>query len=135
MADVDLTGANGTVTWSGSDGPTVARVSVVRGRIFRRENRTTRPLSVQHRSSYGPWEGGALLRVVITDDGHPPLPTPATQGTLVIKQNNTLQTLTLKGAMTAIGNLGYNALAGDQQFIDYQFNLDGRTTSDIPVVA
>jgi len=136
MADVDLTGANGNITYSGAELTSItARTTVVRGAIRRREFRTTRQLYVQHRYAYGPWEGSLIVRIAVTDDGHPALPSCPTQATLVVKQRSGAQNLTLLGTMNAMGNLGFNALSGEPQALDYSFVLDGRTTSDTPAVS
>ena len=115
MADEVLTGGDGVVSFSSGGAEIssiVGRLCVVRGRIFRQKFRVTRPLYLQHRYAYGPWDGGAVLRLSITDDGHPALPSAPTLATMLIKQDTSLQVLTLKGCIHGLGNIGYNSLVG-----------------------
>lgn len=132
MANIDITGADGNVTYttlvSGTNAPTVANVVVVRGRIFRPTATTTRPGSLTARKTLGEWNGGGVLRVVATDDGTPPL-IEGTHGILNVFLKSS-QKITVPIVFTAMGGLGYTSLQGETpQFWDYEFIVSATATS------
>jgi len=132
MANVDLIGADGTITYttlvSGTDAPLVANVVIVRGRLFRASAVTTRPGANTVRRTVGRWDGGGVLRVIATDDATPPLIT-STQGILNILLKGT-QSYTIPIMFTAMGNIGHTSLQGETpQSIDYEWAVSALVTS------
>ncbi len=137
MANIDIVGADGSITWtaglsSGTDAPHVARVVIARGRIQRGQYPTTRPGSLSQRVALTEWRGGGVLRVIATDDGSPPLPT-TTVGTLKITLKSS-QGYTFKVVLTSL-DMGYNSLTGEPQFQTYDFVISNTATSDTVVLA
>lgn len=130
----DLTGSDGSITFGGADSPVVADVVIVRGRIDRQKFRTTRPGYVMHRYSLGTLDGGGIMRVVVKGGSVPPIPAGAT-GTMVLKQKTsaTAQTYTFVASITSLGNIGYNSLTGEPQFVDYEWTVNAQQASDTVV--
>ncbi len=132
MANRDLTGANGSITYttlvSGTNVPAVANVVIVRGRIHRNTGTTTRPGSLVARKTLGEWNGSGVLRVVATDDATPPL-IGSVQGILNVILDGT-QKYAIPVVMTAMGGLGYTSLQGETpQTIDYEWVVSATATS------
>lgn len=137
MANIDITGADGSLTYttlvSGTNVPLVGNVVIVRGRIFRRTATTTRPGSLTARKTQGEWNGSGVLRVVSTDDATPPLPT-SVQGVLNVFLKST-QKITIPVIVTAIGGIGYTSLQGETpQFWDYEFEVSAISTATTPTI-
>lgn len=133
MANIDITGANGSVTYttlvSGTNAPLVANVVIVRGQIGRPTAVTTRPGALMERLTVGLWRGAGVLRVISTDDGTPPLIT-ATHGVLNIILRGT-QAYNIPIVFVNMGGLGYTSLQGETpQAIDYEWRASGLVTTD-----
>lgn len=132
MANIDITGADGSITYttlsSGTNAPTVANCVVVRGRIHRNTATTTRPGSLTARKTLGEWNGSGVIRVIATDDGTPPL-IGSTQGVLNVFLKSS-QKITIPIVFTAIGGVGYTSLQGETpQAWDYEFMVSATATS------
>lgn len=133
MANIDIIGADGTIAFTSpldtSNAPTPARACVVNGRIYRPRFVTTRPGSKMQRYTVGELRGEFNIRVIVTDDGSPPIPAAATSGLLTITLK-TGQTYAFKVMMTSLGGIGYNSLTGEPQFHDYECVLSSTAITD-----
>ncbi len=138
MANIDLTGANGSITWttltSGTTAPTVGNCVVVRSNVRRPVSLTTRPGSLMQRVTVGEFRGGLTVRCVATDDGTPPVPT-TTNGTATVylKTTATAQNYAFKVVIVGFA-FGYNSLDGSSPaFVDYECVLSSTATTDTVV--
>lgn len=132
----DLRGTQGSVTFSGSDGPIVGDVVIMRGHMGK-SGRTdvTRPGYVMKRYSWGVYEAEGVLRVVSTDAAVPPLPTTTT-GTLVllIKTAATSQKYTFIASMESL-SIGWQTAPDGQQFHEYSFVATATNSTDTIVAS
>lgn len=133
MANTDLTGANGSVTFANFSGsPTAANVYFTSGRIYRQEFPTTRPGSLMQRVALSELRGSGGCRVFATDDATSPLPTSAV-GTVTILQKSG-QTWAFKAVFTSVGGLGYNSVTGQPQVAEYSWTACSTATADTVTV-
>lgn len=129
----DLIGTQGSVTFAGSDGPTVTDVVDWSGTFTRDRWPTTRPGSLMARYSYGPLKGQGSLRVIVSDSvATMPIPT-GTAATLVLLEVAG-QTYTFKAALTFLRKLSVNSLSGMQQYAEYGWEACSTNTTDTVTV-
>lgn len=132
MANIDLTGADGSITYttlvSGTNAPTVTNIVIVSGSIYKRTAVTTRPNSLVARKTQGEWNGEGILRTIATDDATPPLIT-TTQGTLNVVLKGS-QKYAIPVVLTRMSGLGYTSLQGETpQAITYHWEVSATSAA------
>lgn len=139
MANTDLVGANGSITWMAGltniTGPAATRAHIVQANIYRNKSNTTRPNSLMERFCMGPYTGTVTIRVFVTDDLTPPVPI-LTVGTLKIGLDSAspAQHYVFKVQVQSMGNIGYTSIDGHRaQTIDYGCVLCSNATTDTVV--
>ena len=131
----DLIGTQGSVTFAGSDGPTVTDVVHWNGTFNRQRYPTTRPGYTMMRYSYGPLEASGILRVVVSNSATTmPIPT-GTQATLVLLEDTSpAQSYSFSASLTFLRKLGVDSLRGGQQYAEYGWEANATSTSNVTVV-
>jgi hypothetical protein len=127
----DLIGTQGSVTFAGSDGPTVTDVGNWTATFSRRKYPTTRPGYTMMRYSYGPLEVSGTLDVVVSDSvATMPIPT-GVQATLTLLETSG-QSYAFSAALHFLQKVSVNSLQGSQQYARYAF--DGNATTSASAV-
>lgn len=133
----DLRGTSGSVTFAGSDGPTVANIllwTATWGKSGR--TRVTRPGALMHRYSFGPLEGQGTLRVVVENDNATmPIPTGTVATLVLLEDTSPAQSYTFKASLEFLRKLGVDSANGAQQWAEYGWVTNGAATTDTITVA
>ena len=130
----DLRGTAGSVTYAGSDGPTVTDIVQWSGVFSRDRTRVTRPGYAAHRYSYGPLQAEGTLRVVVSDSvATMPIPLAAGSRVTLTLLEISGQSYAFKASMVFLRKLGVDSANGSQQFAEYGWTIDVDDTSTVTV--